>query len=207
MKRKSCWHPISARPVLASPYWITISASLPINQTLAEMNGIPAEEHLGRGLREVLGEFAEVIEPQIKRALETRQPVLNFEVSSLPPAGSEPGQWIGHYIPISDATGEVERVAAIVVEVTEQKKLEESLQGVSDRLREEKKRLQVMVEVSRVLAEKLDVGQVFPQISANLRRILRQEYAALALHDEQSGQIGPAGDGFSSTEGAALHRS
>ncbi len=160
-----------------------------VNQTLAEMNGIPAEEHLGRGLREILGDFAEVIEPQIKRALETRQPVLNFEVSTLPPAGSEPSHRIGHYIPISDAAGEVKRVAAIVVEVTEQKKLEESLQGVSDRLRDEKKRLQVMVEVSRVLAEKLDVVEIFPQVSANLRRILRQEYAALALRDEQSGRL------------------
>ena len=31
--------------------------------------------------------------------------------------------------------------------------------------------------------------QVFPQISAYLRRVLRQEYAALTVHDEKSGQL------------------
>src|SRR5258708_34450081 len=73
--------------------------------------------------------------------------------------------------------------------MTEQKKIEESVRIVSQKLREEKKRLQVMTEVSRVLAGKLDVRQAFPKISAHLRRVLRQEYAALALHDEQIGQV------------------
>ena len=45
------------------------------------------------------------------------------------------------------------------------------------------------MEVSRVLAAKWDVRQVFPKISAYLRRVLRQEYAALAMHDEKSGQL------------------
>ncbi len=45
------------------------------------------------------------------------------------------------------------------------------------------------MEVSRALAAKWDVRQVFPKISAYLRRVLRQEYAALAVHDEKSGQL------------------
>src|ERR1700740_2270980 len=40
-----------------------------INQTMAEMNGISAAEHLGKTVREVLGDFAEVVEPQFKRVL------------------------------------------------------------------------------------------------------------------------------------------
>ncbi len=42
---------------------------LAINKTLAEMNGIPAEAHLGKSVREMLGDFAELIEPQVKRVL------------------------------------------------------------------------------------------------------------------------------------------
>ncbi len=45
------------------------------------------------------------------------------------------------------------------------------------------------MEVSQVLAAKWDVRQVFPKISAYLRRVLRQEYAALVVHDEKSGQL------------------
>jgi formate hydrogenlyase transcriptional activator len=162
---------------------------LAINHALAEMNGIPAEAHLGKSLREVLGDLAEFLEPQYRRVFETRQPVLNLEVSSILPTRTEPGHWIGHFIPILDAKDEVTQVGGVVVEITEQKKLEESLRGVSETLQEEKKRQQVMMEVSRALAAKSDVWQAFPQISAYLRRVLRQEYAALAVHDEKSGKL------------------
>src|SRR5271163_4877299 len=160
-----------------------------INQTLAEMNGIPAEAHLGKSLREMLGDFAELIEPQFRRVFATQQPILDLEISSVLPTRTEPGHWIEHFIPIKNASGEVAQVGGVVVEITEQKRLEESLRGVSEMLREEKKRHQVLMEVSRVLAAKWDVRQVFPKISAHLRRVLRQEYAALAVHDEKSGQL------------------
>ena len=81
---------------------------LAINHTMAEMNGIPAEAHLGKSVREMLGDFAELIEPQLKRVLETRQPVLNLEISAVLPTRTEPGHWIEHYIPIKDATGKVD---------------------------------------------------------------------------------------------------
>ena len=162
---------------------------LAINHTLAEMNGIPAEAHLGKSVREMLGDLAELIEPQFRRVLATGQPIFDLEISSVLPTRTEPGHWIEHYIPIKDATGEVTQIGIVVVEITEQKRLEESLRGVSERLQEEKKRHQVLMEVSRVLAAKWDVQQVFPKISAYLRRVLRQEYAALAVHDEKSGQL------------------
>jgi formate hydrogenlyase transcriptional activator len=162
---------------------------LAINKNLAEMNGIPAEAHLGKSVREMLGDFAELLEPQFGQVLATRQPILNLEISSIIPTRSEPGHWLEHYIPIKGATGEVTQIGVVVVEITEQKRLEESLRGVSEMLREEKKRHQVLLEVSRVLAAKWDARQVFPKISAYLRRVLRQEYAALAVHDEKSGQL------------------
>jgi formate hydrogenlyase transcriptional activator len=105
------------------------------------------------------------------------------------PGRTEPGHWIEHFIPIKDAAGEVTQIGIVIVEITEQKNLEESLRGVSKTLREEKKRQEMLSEVSRVLTEKWDVRQAFPRISAYLRRILRQEYAALALRDEKTGQL------------------
>jgi formate hydrogenlyase transcriptional activator len=162
---------------------------LAINHTLAEMNGLPAEAHLGKSVREMLGNFAELIEPHFNRVLETQQPILDLEISTTLPNRTEPGHWIEHYIPIKDATGKIKQIGVVAVEITEQKNLKESLRGVSETLQEEKKRQQVMMEVSRLLAAKSDVRQVFPQISAYLRRVLRQEYAALTVHDEKSGQL------------------
>jgi formate hydrogenlyase transcriptional activator len=162
---------------------------LAINRTLAEMNGISAEAHLGKSIREVLGAFAEVVEPYFKQVFETQQPLFNREISSVLPTRTEPGHWIGHYVPIKDARGRVVRVGAVIVEITEQKKVQESLRDVSAELREEKKRQQVLMEVSRVLAGKWDARHVFPRISAYLRRVLRQEYAALDVHDEKTGLL------------------
>jgi formate hydrogenlyase transcriptional activator len=159
-----------------------------VNQTLAEMNGVPAEAHLGKSLHEVLGDFSELIAPHYKRVLATQQPVLNLEIRSVLPTRTEPGHWIQHFIPIKNASGEVKQVGGVVVEITERKKLEESLRGVSETLREEKRRQHVLMEVGHVLAAKWDVRHAFPRISAYLRRVLRQEYAALALRDE-SGQV------------------
>lgn len=160
-----------------------------VNDTLAEMNGVSGAAHLGRSVRDILGDFAELIEPQFRRLLSTGEPILDLELSFVLPTRSEPGHWIEHYIPMKDKSGKVTQIGVIVVEVTERKKLEESLRGVSEGLRQEKKRHDVLVGVNRLLASKWDMQQVFPQISAHLRRVLRQEYAALALHDEKSGQL------------------
>lgn len=162
---------------------------LAINNALAEMNGMPAADHLGKTVREMLGDFAEVIEPQLKHVLATAQPVMNIEISFMLHNRTEPGHWIEHYIPIKHCAGKVAQIGVVAVEITEQKRLEETLRSVSQKLRDEKKRVQVMSEVGRILAAKLDMQQAFPKISAHLRRVLRQEYAALALHDEQSGKL------------------
>ncbi|HZZ16570.1 MAG TPA: sigma 54-interacting transcriptional regulator, partial [Candidatus Sulfotelmatobacter sp.] len=138
---------------------------------------------------EVLGDFAELVEPQFSRVLASAQPILNLELSFMLSSRSEPGHWIEHYIPIKDTAGKITQIGVVAVEVTEQKRLEESLHSVSQKLKDEKKRLQVMTEVTRVLAAKFDIGQAFPKISAHLRRVLRQEYAALAVRDEKTGQL------------------
>ena len=72
---------------------------LAINQTLAAINGVSADAHLGKSVREILGDIAELVEPQLKKIFETRQPVLNLEISFMLPTRTEPGHWIVHYIP------------------------------------------------------------------------------------------------------------
>jgi formate hydrogenlyase transcriptional activator len=162
---------------------------LAVNDTLAEMNGIAAAAHLGKSVREVLGDFAEAIEPHFRRVLATGEPIADLEISFTLANRTEPGHWIEHYIPLKDVSGEVTRIGVIAVEITERKRLERSLQGVSEMLRQEKKRQQVLIELGRLLASDEDIRRSFPQISAYLRRVLRQEYAALCLRDEKSGKL------------------
>ncbi len=162
---------------------------LAINQTLAEMNGIPAASHLGKTVREVLGDFADVVEPEFRRVLSTGKPILNFEVSAVLPTRTDVGHWMEHYFPITDATGIVTRIAIIVVEMTAQKKLEQSLQDVGGKLRKEMDRLQMVLDVSSITASNRNLQLAFPRISALIRRVLRHEYAGYELHDSSTGLL------------------
>jgi formate hydrogenlyase transcriptional activator len=51
---------------------------------------------------------------------------------------------------------------------------------------EEKERLEMLLEVSTTLMSNLDVQQLFPAISGLIRRVIRQDYASLALYEEAS---------------------
>jgi len=161
---------------------------LAINGTLAEMHGVPAADHLGKTLPEVLGAMADLVKPNLQRVLSTREPV-SFEVSAILPTRTEPGHWIGHYFPILDATGAVTRIAAVVVELTAQKKLEESLHHVGGKLRKEMDRLQMLLDVSAIMSSSWNLRQAFPQLSARIRRVLRQEYAGIELRDDATGLL------------------
>jgi formate hydrogenlyase transcriptional activator len=162
---------------------------LAVNDALAKINGVPAAAHLGKSVRDILGDFAEVVEPYLRKVVAEGQPLADIELSFLLPSRSDPGNLIVHYLPIKDSTGKVVQIGAVVIEITEQKKLEESLRSVSDNLRQEKKSQQVLMEVNRTLANSTDLRAVFPQVSAYLRRVFRQEYAALALREEVAGHL------------------
>ena len=107
---------------------------LAVNNTLAAMNGVPAEDHIGKRIQEVLGDAAGVIEAEFRRAFSTGEPVANIEISVKLPTRTEEGHWIEHYFPIKDGSGTVQRIAVVVIEITEQKKLERSLQDVGGKL-------------------------------------------------------------------------
>src|SRR5579864_3188023 len=121
---------------------------LAINSTLAGMNGRPASDHIGQTVREILGNAADAVESAVLRVFSTGQPVTDLEVSLLLPTRTETGHWIEHFFPIKDeggAAATVRRVVVVVIEITEQRKLEQSLKHVGSRLGKEKDRLQMLL--------------------------------------------------------------
>ena len=94
-----------------------------INDALASINGIPAAAHVGNTIREIFGnEVARQIEPRAERLLATGNSAC-FEITAILPTRSEAGSWIDHYFPINGASGRVNRIGLVVVEVTQQRKL------------------------------------------------------------------------------------
>jgi formate hydrogenlyase transcriptional activator len=94
-----------------------------------------------------------------------------------------------YYLPIKDADGIVARIAIIVVETTAQKKLEASVLHLGGKLRQEMDRLQMLMDVSAIIASNWNLTQIFPQVSARIRRLLRHEYAGVELHDASTGLL------------------
>jgi PAS domain S-box-containing protein len=107
---------------------------LAVNDTLAQMNGVPAGAHIGRTMREILGEFTDTIEPIFRRVFLTGEPVLNHVVSGTLPTRDDVGHWIENYFPIRDDKGVIQQVGAVVVEITKQKELEQSLRALNQKL-------------------------------------------------------------------------
>ena len=93
-----------------------------VNSALAEINGLPVARHLGQTLSAVLGGFAHQVSPLANHVLATGRPLLNCNLAGILPTRSEVGYWIGHYLPVSDSA-----IAAVVLEVTNQHKVEHLL--------------------------------------------------------------------------------
>lgn len=140
-----------------------------VNATLAAMNGVPAEAHLGRTVCDILGPAADVIERDMKRVLSTGRPGVNVEINVKLSTRDEVGYWIENYFPIKDSSGRVKQVGAIVVEVTEQRKLEESLRRLTRKL------LRAQDEEQRHIARDLhdSINQYHAALKMNMIKLRR----------------------------------
>jgi len=106
-----------------------------INQRLAEINGLPVEDHLDRPLAEVLPDAAPVIIPGLRHVLETGVPRLNREFSTrLPKDPDVIRHFIDSFFVIKGADGKSRAVGAVVLEITERKQAEDALQKAHNEL-------------------------------------------------------------------------
>jgi len=106
-----------------------------INPCLAAMHGMSLRSHLGRPLREVLGEVALRVEPAIKHVLDTGQPLLNFEIAGALPTKKRPGRWVDNLFPAKDANGRVKQVGVVIVQLTADTKLRQAAYSGAEVLR------------------------------------------------------------------------
>jgi PAS domain S-box-containing protein len=102
---------------------------LRINEMLAQINGMPAEAHLGRTVREVLApRLADVVEGILRRVVQTGEPMMNLEIET--PAGLdwlEGKTWLVSYFPVRISSGAM-GVGCVLTDITMHKKAEQSLE-------------------------------------------------------------------------------
>jgi PAS domain S-box-containing protein len=105
-----------------------------INDALASMIGIPASEHIGKTIHAVLGNAAAKVQPAFEHVFASGEPVSNFELTAELPARRAKGHWNANYFPIRDHAGEVQRVGAVVLELTQRNDLQAALLRLTDKL-------------------------------------------------------------------------
>lgn len=149
---------------------------LRINRRLAEINGVPAEEHIGRTVRDVLPDLADLAEPVLMDVLETGRPRLNVELSGETPA--RPGQvrqWLEQYHPLVDERGEVFGINVVVEDVTERRRSQRELAAEREFLRTLVDSIPIMVTVYDPAIEEIVVNAEFVRLlgwtNEDLRRV------------------------------------
>ena len=99
---------------------------LRINPMLADIHGGAPDEQIGCRLPEVIPDIWPQLEPSYRRVLETAEPVTIEEVCG--ETAADPGRqhvWLSNLYPIW-VEGEVTGIGVVVLDITDQKKLEES---------------------------------------------------------------------------------
>ena len=136
-----------------------------LNEHLAQINGVPVEDHLGRALSEVLPHFAPVAEVPFREVLRTGSPMADLQFSAeVPGTGAVLRHWVESAYPVRDATGATAGIAVLVWEVT-------------DRVEAERRREQ-MLGLLDVLIRQAPIGIAF--LDRRLRYVRINENLAAA---------------------------
>lgn len=107
-----------------------------LNQALADMNGLPIEEHLGRRVDEVLpglGNGNEIVSSW-QRIIKTGESMTNVEVTGEVPG--RPGEiqtWLENWYPVV-VKGKTIGIAATVMDITDRRRMEEELRRARNEL-------------------------------------------------------------------------
>jgi len=96
-----------------------------INGPLAEMNGIPAEDHIGRTVAEIVPDLHEPAETVFRKVMDGGVAVPDFLIEGeTPKAPGVKRCWRESWFPIKAPDGKPSGVGAIVQEITQQRQLE-----------------------------------------------------------------------------------
>jgi PAS domain S-box-containing protein len=100
-----------------------------INHHLASINGMPADQHFGRRVDEVVPNLSEQIIPLYEELFRTGEPILNLEITGETPASAEERTWLVSFYPLTSEDGQIVAANSVVQDITERKILEDALRA------------------------------------------------------------------------------
>ncbi|WP_372410889.1 SpoIIE family protein phosphatase [Streptomyces luteireticuli] len=154
---------LSMRLVAQSPIGLAVIDTdlryVMVNPALERIHGLPAEEHIGRRVRDVLPYIdAETSERAMRRVLATGRPLLDRFISGgLGGAGDDRARLVSYYR-LDDAGGHVLGLAASVIDVTDRHRADIAAA-------EARRRLALIADASVLIGTTLDLDQTARELA------------------------------------------
>lgn len=102
-----------------------------MNRALAEVNGAPVEEQLGRTVAELVPDVWSQMEDVYRRVLDIGEPVVNLAVDRVRGSTQDRRHWLASYYPVN-VDDEVIGVGVVVTDITERAEAEDFRSTVMD---------------------------------------------------------------------------
>ncbi|MEV7611967.1 SpoIIE family protein phosphatase [Streptomyces sp. NPDC089799] len=131
-----------------------------VNPTLERINGLPAEQHLGRTPHEALPFLdTDVIEASMRQVLDTGTPLLDqYDIGHTPADPHREHAWSGSYYRLEDPRGRVIGIALVVVDVTDSYR-------AAREAAEARRRLDLLVRASVTVGTTLDLERTARELA------------------------------------------
>jgi PAS domain S-box-containing protein len=118
-----------------------------INRWMADINGLPVEDHIGRRISDLLPDLAQHIIPVIEQVFATGHAPPPFEIRaetlSLPGAKRD---FRCGWFPVADDAGRITHVGGVVTEITEVRRAEQESERLATELNRERRLLRAIIE-------------------------------------------------------------
>jgi PAS domain S-box-containing protein len=106
---------------------------LRVNKTLAAMNKLSVEEHIGQRAADLFPHLFPTWEPHFRHVIETGEPVTNVELSSVGAYGPLKAKYaLVNYYPVTTADGTILGCGISVIDITERKRVEQQQQFLAE---------------------------------------------------------------------------
>ncbi|MDN3024209.1 SpoIIE family protein phosphatase [Streptomyces sp. S.PB5] len=155
---------LSTRMVSQSPIGLAVLDTdlryVSVNPTLERLNGVPAEEHIGRTMREILPEIdVEAMETAARQVLETGRPLVDAHTVGRTPADpDEEHAWSVSLYRLEDAVGTVLGAAVSIVDITDQHRAAVEAEAA-------RRRLAVIADASARIGTTLDLDRTARELA------------------------------------------